>query len=220
MVSLLLSVFLLNVVTHVVNTLGATAINGLLWMLYSKLPTPTAKDAQRAAVLKKEVLRIKREMNATSAQDEFSKWARLRRNHDKATAEYEKSACSIRAARTNSDRIANALRWISTNGMRYLLQFWFSKQPLFWLPQGWVPGHVEWLLAFPRAPTGSISIQVWGIACVSTISMLSEAIGAIYTLVTSKQTQSRPRKQKEEPMAFKSSAAIADSASSEEKKEL
>jgi hypothetical protein len=65
-----------------------------LWVLYNKLPTPTAKDAQNSARLKKEVVRIKREMNAVSAQDEFARWAKLRRTHDKAVADYEKSSTS------------------------------------------------------------------------------------------------------------------------------
>jgi hypothetical protein len=40
------------------------------------------------------VVRIKREMNAVSAQDEFARWAKLRRTHDKAVADYEKSSTS------------------------------------------------------------------------------------------------------------------------------
>jgi hypothetical protein len=39
-------------------------------------------------------VRIKREMNAVSAQDEFARWAKLRRTHDKAVADYEKSSTS------------------------------------------------------------------------------------------------------------------------------
>jgi hypothetical protein len=65
-----------------------------LWILYSKLPRPTAKNAREASRLRKDVVQLKRELNATSAQDEFSKWAKLRRAHDKAVAEYEKSGTS------------------------------------------------------------------------------------------------------------------------------
>ncbi|GAB7348224.1 hypothetical protein MBLNU459_g6221t1 [Dothideomycetes sp. NU459] len=214
MVSLLLSVFLLNVLIHLVNAFGAATINELLWLLYNKLPTPTAKDAQEAARMRREVVRLKREMNAVSAQDEFSRWAKLRRQHDKAVAEHEKSASSVQATKATFDKVANAVRWLSTNGLRYLLQFWFSKQALFWLPQGWVPSYVEWILAFPRAPRGSISIQVWGIACASVTAMVSEAILALYKLTL--QT-SPANKQREEPMAFGSSTGASAPV---EKKEL
>ena len=39
--------------------------------------------------MKREVLKLKREMNNTSSQDEFAKWAKLRRRHDKSMEEYE-----------------------------------------------------------------------------------------------------------------------------------
>ncbi len=70
------------------------------------------------------------------------------------------------------------LRWGGTNGLRFFLQFWFAKQPLFWIPRGWVPGYVEWILAFPRAPTGSVSIQMWGIACATAVQLVSAAVAA------------------------------------------
>ena len=40
--------------------------------------------------MKREVLRLKRELNGVSAQDNFAKWAKLQRQYDKAVAEFEK----------------------------------------------------------------------------------------------------------------------------------
>ncbi|KAI9671763.1 MAG: hypothetical protein M1831_003291 [Alyxoria varia] len=90
MPSLLLVVFVLQLAIHILNSVGATAVNELAWILYNKLPTPTSFAARTASSLRKEVLRLKQELNGVSAQDEFSKWAKLRRQHDKATADYEK----------------------------------------------------------------------------------------------------------------------------------
>ena len=42
--------------------------------------------------LQREVVRLKREMNATSSQDEFAKWAKLRRQHDKVLAQYDETS--------------------------------------------------------------------------------------------------------------------------------
>jgi hypothetical protein len=53
---------------------------------------------------------------------------------------------------------------------------------MFWLPQGWVPSYVEWGLSFPRAPIGSVSIQVWGLACAGVIKIVAEAVGAAWKL--------------------------------------
>ena len=38
------------------------------------------------------MIRLKREMNATSTQDEFAKWAKLRRSHDKVVAQYDEKS--------------------------------------------------------------------------------------------------------------------------------
>ena len=78
-------------------------------------------------------------------------------------------------------------RWLGTTGLRVLLQFYFTKSPMFWLPRAWVPYSVEWILAFPRAPTGSVSVQMWAMACGSVIAMLAEAVTAMHALMYGEQ---------------------------------
>ena len=53
---------------------------------------------------------------------------------------------------------------------------------MYWIPRGWVPGYVEWLLAFPKAPTGSVSIVTWDLACQCVILMVKRAVGATWML--------------------------------------
>lgn len=85
------------------------------------------------------------------------------------------------------------------------------------MPAGWLPYYVEWILSFPRAPLGSVSINVWGIACASIIALAAEGLAAVWVLVTHKPTPAAAGKQreKEEAMAFK-----APTVGSGEKKEL
>lgn len=52
-----------------------------------------------------------------------------------------------------------------------------------------MPWYVEWLLAFPRAPMGGVSIQIWGIACASVVGLISEAVIAAYALVGKQGTE-------------------------------
>lgn len=66
-----------------------------------------------------------------------------------------------------------------------LVQYWYMKQPMFWIPKDWVPYYAEWLLSFPRAPLGSVSVNVWVMACVAGISLVSDALVAIIALFTS-----------------------------------
>ncbi|KAK3171135.1 hypothetical protein OEA41_003219 [Lepraria neglecta] len=89
MPSLLLVVFVLQLLIHLVNTVGAPVINEFLWTLYNKLPTSTSAEIKSQSMLAREVLRLKRELNATSAQDQFAKWAKLDREHNRVQAKYD-----------------------------------------------------------------------------------------------------------------------------------
>lgn len=79
---------------------------------------------------------------------------------------------------------------------------------------------MEWVLAFPRAPTGGVSVQVWGIACVSVIGMVGEGVQAGWKLLERKREggqvggRERSGREKEEGLAFKSGSEV------EGKKEL
>ncbi|KAJ4124331.1 GET complex subunit get1 [Fusarium falciforme] len=71
---LMLSIFLIEVVVHLVNAIGAKTINNLLWTLINLLPVPTAKAAAEQRKMQAEYLKVQRELKATSSQDEFAKW--------------------------------------------------------------------------------------------------------------------------------------------------
>lgn len=92
--SVLLLVFILQLLIHLINTVGSQAVNDVLWWLYTQLPTPHSADAAALTKLRRDVVRLQRELNATSAQDDFATWARLRRQHDKAKDQYEKKCTS------------------------------------------------------------------------------------------------------------------------------
>ena len=61
-----------------------------LWTIYLKLPTDASRKAKEQKRLQLEILRVRKDMAGTSSQDEFAKWAKLRRQHDKKVADLEK----------------------------------------------------------------------------------------------------------------------------------
>lgn len=68
---------------------------------------------------------------------------------------------------------------------------------MFWLPAGLAPAYVEWVIAFPRAPSGSVSIQVWVIACTVAIQMASDTLSILVPSKPRREAQrvtSPPRK--------------------------
>ncbi|KAI5784702.1 CHD5-like protein-domain-containing protein [Geopyxis carbonaria] len=191
MPSLLILVVLLTTLTTIISTVGATTINQLLWNIYSRI-TGSAAVAKHAA-LRREVLELRKTLVGTSSQDEFAKWAKVRRTLDKKQAELEKLQAGVQGMRSGFDAKASMARWTLTTGLRFFLQFWYSKQAIFWLPEGWVPWYVEWGLSFPRAPMGSVSIQVWTFAVGQAMTILF-AVGAwaMESLLAAKHSQAEP----------------------------
>ncbi|KAI9789689.1 MAG: GET complex subunit get1 [Peltula sp. TS41687] len=183
MTSLLLVVFILQTIITLISTIGSSTLNSALWTLYNRLPTSTSKAVRDQKKVQREYLRVRREMNSTSSQDEFAKWAKLRRQHDKLLEQLEKSSAALATSKSSFDSAVTSLRWTGTNGFRWLLQFWFTKEAMFWIPKGWLPYYVEWVLSFPKAPVGAVSIQIWWIACVSVIQFVIEVMSALYGVV-------------------------------------
>ncbi|KAK6825197.1 GET complex subunit g.t1.c1 [Apiospora arundinis] len=184
MPSLILVVFLVELAVHLVNTIGAATINNL-----------TSRATAERAKLQSEYLKIRRDLNATSSQDEFARWAKLRRQHDKLLDQLEKMKKSHEGVKTNFDRTIGVVRWTATRGLKWFLPMWYSKQPMFWLPHGWFPYYAEWVLSFPRAPLGSISIVSWQLACNGVIMLASDTVTAILGLILGAKVQAR-----EQPM--------------------
>ena len=66
---------------------------------------------------------------------------------------------------------------------------------MFWLPYGWFPYYAEWLLSFPRAPLGSVSVASWQVACTGVVSLLIDTIVAIFGLILgSREATPQPTK--------------------------
>lgn len=74
---------------------------------------------------------------------------------------------------------------------------------MFWLPHGWFPYYAEWIISFPRAPLGSVSIASWQLACTGMITLVSDVLRGLFSLVLSATAQ-KP-KQKEAPVKAASS---------------
>ncbi|KAF3908693.1 hypothetical protein AA313_de0208927 [Arthrobotrys entomopaga] len=134
-------------------------LSPLFWKLYLKLAP--SQDVDKLRKQQAEVLRIRKEMATTSSQDEFAKWAKLRREHDKRVAELEKLSEGVASQRQKFNQIVSSCRWFVFSLAAAFIQLWYRKEPVFWLPRDLLPNYIEWGLAFPQAPRGSISVNVW-----------------------------------------------------------
>ena len=79
---------------------------------------------------------------------------------------------------------------------------------MFYIPKGWIPGYFELLLAFPRAPRGSVSVQAWGLACGAVVELVVgkvfvEGVGGLVKDATEKKRRQRIRLEAEKEMGKK-----------------
>lgn len=77
----------------------------------------------------------------------------------------------------------NTLLWLLTSGLQFVVGWWYRKQAVFYLPQGWF-GPLGWWLSLPFAPAGSVSVGVWQMACKRVIlvgeRVLKDLVGKHY----------------------------------------
>ncbi|KAK6517230.1 GET complex subunit get1 [Arthrobotrys conoides] len=169
---LLIAVLLLAIGWQVTSIL--VSLTPTIWECYTRIiHTRASADAAKFRRQQIEVLRIRKEMATTSSQDEFAKWAKLRREHDRKAAELEKLSEIVAAHKTRVSQAISTTRWLLFSALGFFIQFWHRKEPVFWLPNGWVPDYVEWGLCFPQAPRGSVSVNVWSACSAAAAGLVS-----------------------------------------------
>jgi tail-anchored protein insertion receptor len=149
------------------------------WIAYQGVFNRDAVKRQRE--LKSELLSKKAELLQTSAQDQFAKWAKLRRSVDKGVGDLEKFSCvyatlhllpvhasillvpdshvdsELNASKSSFSLKFNTALWIMTTGLQYAIGWWYSRSAVFYLPVAWL-GPLTWWLSFPFAPAGKSRI--------------------------------------------------------------
>ncbi|PPQ72913.1 hypothetical protein CVT26_014576 [Gymnopilus dilepis] len=176
--SLLITIFLLVFVGQLVTWIGKTVLLDFAYEAYLRITRSPLAARQRA--LKTEILTTKAELMRTSAQDQFAKWAKLRRSVDKGLAELEKLNGQIASTKSGFSLKFNTLLWLLTTGLQFAVGWWYRKQAVFYLPEGWF-GPLGWWLSLPFAPAGSVSVGVWQMACRRVIVVGEKVVKDFYS---------------------------------------
>ncbi|KAI8823178.1 WRB/Get1 family [Fimicolochytrium jonesii] len=149
-------------ITATVEKLGYAAISKKVCGVYRSIVSPG--EQKRLRGMRGKIVDVTRELRGTSAQDEFAKWARLRRQLDKLKAEYDTAAQSDTLTRTTSELkltwILRALLWTS----QVYLMATYRTRPMLQMPKE-VLGPFAWLASFPFGALGSVSAFFWFFAC-------------------------------------------------------
>jgi uncharacterized membrane protein (DUF106 family) len=133
-------------------------------------------DSSHVKKLKQQVIRLKQTMDSTSAQDEFAKWAKLRRQYDKLSAELD---AQLRIqAQNDKSLLWSWVIWIILWSIQIYLVARSLFQPMFYLPLDWFGPIASWT-KWPLAPHGSVSSVYWWFACNSIISRVLNALNKL-----------------------------------------
>ncbi|KAJ3554392.1 hypothetical protein NP233_g12430 [Leucocoprinus birnbaumii] len=174
MPSLILTAFLVVFVAQVVSWIGESVLSEYAYSLY--LRTTQGSLVRKQSELKTDIMNKKQELSRTSAQDQFAKWAKLRRTVDKNLSDLEKLNSKLSSQKTTFTIAFRAFLWIIVNIPQYAIAWRYRSKGVFWLPQGWFNPVVTWWLSFPFAPRGSVSVMTWTWACKAVLQVSEEVV--------------------------------------------
>ncbi|KAI9478029.1 MAG: WRB/Get1 family [Benjaminiella poitrasii] len=167
---LAITIFLLVLITESILFVGYSYLTSVAYDLYVKV----TKDARvvKQKKMRRNLLQLKTELGQTSSQDEFAKWAKLRRKLDKSVADLEKLNSDISYSKTAFELKVKSVLWFVVHGSQMIMVFWFRKSAVFYLPPGWF-GPAQRFLSWPFAPKGAVSVVIWFAACRRMIKALA-----------------------------------------------
>ncbi|KXN80786.1 Protein GET1 [Leucoagaricus sp. SymC.cos] len=174
MPSLILTAFLVVLIAQVVSWIGESVLSEYAYALY--LRTTNRSLVRKQSQLKSDIMKTKQELSQTSAQDQFAKWAKLRRSVDKNLSELEKLNSKLSSGKTTFTIVFRIFLWILVNIPQYAIAWRYRSKGVFWLPQGWFNPVVTWWLSFPFAPRGSVSVMTWTWACKAVLQIGEETM--------------------------------------------
>ncbi|KAJ3289223.1 GET complex subunit get1 [Rhizoclosmatium sp. JEL0117] len=185
----LLLVFLYAVVA----TLLDANYNALASWTHSllRLVVPSAAAA-KAAKVKTELIAAKKVLNSISAQDEFAKWAKERRRHDKLETEYANLVKAQGSDKSSFERTVSWGVWIAVWALQAFIILYYRKTPMFYVPKSFV-GPFASMLRWPFAPAGSVSATFWLFASKNVIRKI---LTATKTIVASSSSSGVAEKEK------------------------
>ncbi|GAA5892419.1 hypothetical protein JCM8208_005817 [Rhodotorula glutinis] len=163
--------FLSALAVTLIDWIGSDALASLFYAPFA--PAGTSTRAKKA-----DILQLRADLAATSSQDEFSKWARIRRKLDKAVQDLEATTADTTQHRKQFNKQFKSALWIVTTVAPFVVSSYHRKSPVFWLPRGWF-GPLGWWLSFPSAPAGAVAVSVWTMACRRTLSSVKTACVAL-----------------------------------------
>ncbi|KDN44393.1 hypothetical protein K437DRAFT_257097 [Tilletiaria anomala UBC 951] len=160
----------------------------------------------KRAALRNEIYATKQELNKTSSQDEFAKWAKLRRKVDKSLNELEVINSSLASTRSSFSFLFKAAMFIFTTGVPFVITTYHRKTAVFYLPPSDWLGPLGWVLSLPSAPKGAVSATFWSAACKRVLALLEARFKDIFSPAQTAPATAASEAAQGIPLQFKADA--------------
>lgn len=185
---------------NLLGVVGKTTVQDYGWKLYLKL-APILGHSKLGELAQKqhELATIHRERKSISAQDEYAKWTKLNRQHDKLAAEILQLTEDISGDKASITRLVGIVLTVTTTLPIWFFRLFFRKSVLFYLPTGVLPYYLEWFLAVPFFPVGSVGLTIWMMAINNVFSSLAFLVSFPFETVVSKPEKPKPEATQKEP---------------------
>ncbi|KAI8869062.1 hypothetical protein GQ42DRAFT_32615 [Ramicandelaber brevisporus] len=198
-----LIVFFIVLLTELLEIVSYKTVASKCWHLWRD--TVRKQETQRHSALRHDIITLKHQLRQTSSQDEFAKWAKMRRRLDALIAENDKLTNRIAYARTAFELKISVGCWVAVYGFRALIVLLYHKSPMFFLPLRWFDPMTP-LLSYPSAPKGSVSVYTWSFACHRALRIMLRLSGKVYSRAISLiNAQQHHQQQQQEKVKVRSS---------------
>lgn len=172
--TLLLLVFVIQIVKQIISAVGKQSIESISWVLYCRVAPKFGHSKLASMSQKSSQLRtVAGERRAVSAQDQYAKWTKLNRQHDKLVAEIEQLQKEVDLDKAKVNTFTGYLIAILTSIPIWFFRVWYRSVVLFYFPPGILPRALEWSIALPFTVTGGVSLTVWMMAAGAVASSLT-----------------------------------------------
>ncbi|KAI9204365.1 WRB/Get1 family [Polychytrium aggregatum] len=170
-----LNVLICSFLIQLLEIVGYSFIAKQVYLLLSWLSNPAQQ--RQAEKEKREILDLKNELSSVNAQDEFAKWAKLRRQLDKKVAAFETSGRDRGLQKATFEFQISWGLWLTFWIVKLFLMFTYRASPMFYVRKSWL-GPFYYFISLPFAPKGSVSVIYWFFACQNVFTRLLKSIVA------------------------------------------
>lgn len=149
----------------------------------------------------------KKQLNSTSSQDEFSKWAKLKRSHDKLLKQHE----DTKQENTKAQMIIKPLVKVLMFALPSVLQFGVTiangKRTIIHLPpHNWFGSALTLFFSLPFSPRGTISASIYGMVVKRVLKLLRQFKQDVSTIMFGVKSSQTSQAKKEDSKQDKQDA--------------